>query len=422
MNDGTIYILITVSLIFSAFFSASEVAFATYHHLRMKALADNGNKTAKLVIKLNDNYDVFLSTILIGNNIANILGAALTTVLFVNALGTDLGATMSTIVFTVIVLILCEVSPKTIAKEYPEKFAMFAAPIIQSMIFILLPLNFFFKYWKKLLSLIFKPNHKSHLSENELIMIVDEVQESGGIDESSGSLIRSAIEFSELESVDIYTPRIDIVAIANTATNEEIFEIFNESGYSRLPVYEENIDHIIGVINYKDFFMVYKDNLTIDEIIKDVLFVTKTKKVKDLLVELQQSKSHMAVVLDDYSGTAGILTLEDILEELVGEIWDEHDDIVEAVKQVSPNEYLVLGNSSIEDFLEIIGSKEQPNVLTVNGWIVEKLGTLPVEGRVYEIKPYVFEVIKMDGKRIEIVKITIELRQESDTDIENNAV
>lgn len=422
MNDGTIYILIIVSLILSAFFSASEVAFATYHRLRMKSLADNGNKTAKLVIKLNDNYDVFLSTILIGNNIANILGASLTTVLFVNALGTDLGATMSTIVFTIIVLILCEVSPKTIAKEYPEKFSMFAAPIIQSMVYLLLPLNFFFKYWKKLLSLIFKPNHKSHLSENELIMIVDEVQESGGIDESSGSLIRSAIEFSDLESVDIYTPRVDIVAVSNTAANEEIFEVFKESGYSRLPVYEDNIDHIIGVINYKDFFMVYKENLTIKEIIKDVLFVTKTKKVKDLLVELQQSKSHMAVVLDDYSGTAGILTLEDILEELVGDIWDEHDDIIEAVKQVSPNEYLVLGNSSIEDFLEIIGSKENPNVLTVNGWIVEKLGTLPVEGRIYEIKPYVFEVVKMDGKRIEIVKITIELTQDLDTDKENNTV
>ncbi len=355
MNDGTIYILIIVSLMLSAFFSASEVAFATYNHLRMKSLAENGNKTAKLVIKLNDNYDVFLSTILIGNNIANILGASLTTILFVNALGTDLGATMSTIVFTVIVLIFSEVTPKSIAKEYPEKFSMVAAPIIQSLIYLLLPLNFFFKYWKKFLSLIFKPNNKSHLSENELIMIVDEVQESGGLDESSGSLIRSAIEFSDLESVDIYTPRIDIVAVSKDKSNEEIFDIFKESGYSRLPVYEENIDHIIGVINYKDFFMVYKENLPINEIIKNVLFVTKTKKVKDLLVELQQSKSHMAVVLDDYSGTAGILTLEDILEELVGDIWDEHDDIVQAVKQVSPNEYLVVDNSSIEDFLEIIG-------------------------------------------------------------------
>lgn len=422
MNDGTIYILIIVSLMLSAFFSASEVAFATYNHLRMKSLAENGNKTAKLVIKLNDNYDVFLSTILIGNNIANILGASLTTILFVNALGTDLGATMSTIVFTVIVLIFSEVTPKTIAKEYPEKFSMVAAPIIQSLIYLLLPLNFFFKYWKKFLSLIFKPNNKSHLSENELIMIVDEVQESGGLDESSGSLIRSAIEFSDLESVDIYTPRIDIVAVSKDKSNEEIFDIFKESGYSRLPVYEENIDHIIGVINYKDFFMMYKENLPINEIIKNVLFVTKTKKVKDLLVELQQSKSHMAVVLDDYSGTAGILTLEDILEELVGDIWDEHDDIVQAVKQVSPNEYLVLGNSSIEDFLEIIGSKEQPNVLTVNGWIVEKLGTLPVEGRVYEIKPYLFEIVKMDGKRIDTVKITITLPEETETDKENDTV
>ncbi|MFA7417129.1 MAG: hemolysin family protein [Acholeplasma sp.] len=407
MNDATIYILITVSLIFSGFFSASEVAFATYNHLRMRNLAEKGNKQAKLVIKLNDNYDVFLSTILIGNNIANILGASLTTVLFVNALGTDLGATMSTIVFTVIVLILCEVSPKSIAKEYPGKFSMFAAPFIQFLIYILLPLNLFFKYWKKFLSLIFKPNSQSHLSEDELKMIVDEVQESGGIDESSGTLIRSAIEFSDLEAVDIYTPRIDIVAVQLTASHDEIFSAFKESGYSRIPVYDDNIDHIIGVMNYKDFFMVLTEGFDIKEVVKNVLFVTKTKKVKDLLLELQQSKSHMAVVLDDYGGTAGLLTLEDILEELVGEIWDEHDDIVEAVKKINDHQYLVLGNSSIEDFLEIIGSNEDPNVLTVNGWVVEKLGTLPLEGKTYEVKPYSFNIVKMDGRRIDLVEITI---------------
>src|SRR5690554_4453816 len=395
MNDATIYILITVSLIFSGFFSASEVAFATYNHLRMRNLAEKGNKRAKLVIKLNDDYDVFLSTILIGNNIANILGASLTTVLFVNALGTDLGATISTIAFTIIVLIFCEVSPKSIAKEYADTYAMFAAPFVQAFVYILLPLNFFFKIWRKFLSLIFKPRHQEHLSEDELIMIVDEVQESGGIDKSSGTLIRSAIEFSDLEAVDIYTPRIDIVAVQLTASHDEIFSAFKESGYSRIPVYDDNIDHIIGVMNYKDFFMVLTEGFDIKEVVKNVLFVTKTKKVKDLLLKLQQSKSHMAVVLDDYGGTAGLLTLEDILEELVGEIWDEHDDIVEAVKKLNDHQYLVLGNSSIEDFLEIIGSNEDPNVLTVNGW-VEKLGTLPLEGKTYEVKPYSFNIVKMD--------------------------
>lgn len=420
MNDGTMYILIIVTIIISAFFSATEVAFATYHHLRMKNLAENGNKRAKLVIKLNSNYDVFLSTILIGNNIANILGASLATLLFVKSFGNDLGATLSTLVFTVIILIFGEVTPKSIAKEYPNKFAMFAAPIVNALELVLLPVNFFFKVWKKVLSYIVKPNSKAHLSEDELIMIVDEVQESGAIDESSGTLIRSAIEFSDLEAVDIYTPRIDVVAVSTTASHEDIFKVFKESGYSRIPVYEENIDHIIGVMNYKDFFMVLTEGFDIKEIIKDVLFIPKTKKVKDLLLELQQSKSHMAVVIDDYGGTAGILTLEDILEELVGDIWDEHDDIIEAVKKMNDNQYLVLGNSSIEDFLEIIGSKEEPNVLTVNGWVVEKLGTLPVEGKTYEVKPYTFEIVKMDGKRIDLVQITIEKEEQISHDLENN--
>ncbi|WP_025724602.1 HlyC/CorC family transporter [Acholeplasma granularum] len=419
MSDSTIYILVTIAIIFSAFFSASEVAFATHNRIRMKNLAEKGNKKAKLVMKLNENYDVFLSTILIGNNIANILGTSLVTILFVNTFGTDLGATLSTVTFTIIILIFAEVSPKSIAKEYPDKFAMFASTFIQILVYLLLPLNYFFKVWKKFLSLIFKPNTGQHMSEDELLMIVDEVQESGGIDESSSSLIKSAIEFSDLEAVDIYTPRIDIVAISKNQSNEEIFEVFKESGYSRLPVYEDNIDHIIGVINYKDFFSILNENLKLDEVIKNVLYIPKTKKLKDLLLELQQSKSHMAIVIDDYGGTSGLLTLEDILEELVGDIWDEHDDIVEAVKKIDDNHYVVLGNSSIEDFLDTIESDEEPNVLTVNGWIVEKIGTLPVEGKTYEVAPYIFNIIKMDGKRIESVEITIIKENIEENEISN---
>lgn len=410
-TDGSIYILIVISIIFSAFFSATETAFSTFNRIRMKNLHERGNKTAGIVLKLSDEYDIFLSTILIGNNIANILGASLATVLFINLLGADLGATASTLVYTVIILILGEVTPKTIAKEYPEAFALFAAPFVVTLKIILTPFNYFFKIWKKVLSFVFKPGKSNTISEDELLIMVDEAQVGGGIDESQGTLIKSAIEFSDLEAVDIYTPRVDIYAISKDMPHDEIYQLFKETGYSRLPVYDGNIDHIIGVMNYKDFFSVMLEKLPIEEMIKEVMYVTKTKKVKDLLVELQKSKTHMAIVLDDYGGTAGLLTLEDILEELVGDIWDEHDDIVEAIKPMNDNQYIVLGNSSIEDFLHHIHSDETPKVLTVNGWVVEKIGTLPIEGEIYEKEGYIFEILKVEGRRIDQVLITIKPKE-----------
>src|SRR5690606_1484753 len=269
-TDGSIYILIVISIIFSAFFSATETAFSTFNRIRMKNLHERGNKTAGVVLKLSEEYDIFLSTILIGNNIANILGASLATVLFINLLGADLGATVSTLVFTVIILILGEVTPKTIAKEYPEAFALFAAPFVAVLKLILTPFNYFFKVWKKVLSFVFKPGKANTISEDELLIMVDEAQVGGGIDESQGTLIKSAIEFSDLEAVDIYTPRVDIYAISKDMPHDEIYQLFKETGYSRLPVYDGNIDHIVGVMNYKDFFSVMMEKLPIEEMIKEV--------------------------------------------------------------------------------------------------------------------------------------------------------
>ena len=408
-SDSSIYlILIVISIMLSAFFSATETAFSTMNRIRMKNLSEKGHKNAALALKLSDHYDVLISTILIGNNIVNILSASLATILFVGLLGEDLGATISTVVITIGVLIFGEVTPKSIAKEYPEKFAMFAAPIINLLEKVFLPFNFFFKQWKVLMSKIVKPNEDRSITEEELLTIIDEAQEGGGINETEGTLIRSAIEFSELEAVDIYTPRVDIECIPIDSTKEEIQKVFVDTGYSRLPVYEGNIDHIIGIINHKDFYnYVYTSNKNIHEIIKPALYITKNKKIDELLKDLQVKKMHIAIVLDEFGGTVGLVTLEDILEELVGEIWDEHDTIIQEIEKINDHEYIVMGNANVEKFFEMIGKDEELDVLTVNGWVVEALGHIPVEKEVYQSKDIKFEVLKMNGKRIEKVKITL---------------
>ncbi len=408
-SDSSIYlILIVISILLSAYFSATETAFSTMNRIRMKNLSEKGHKNATLALKLQEHYDVLISTILIGNNIVNILSASLATILFVQLLGQDLGATTSTVVTTVVVLIFGEVTPKTIAKEYPEKFAMFSAPLISFLEKIFLPFNFFFRQLRVLMSKIIKPNEDRSITEEELLTIVDEAQEGGGINETEGTLIRSAIEFSELEAVDIYTPRVDMECLPIDATKEEIQKVFVETGYSRLPVYEGNIDHIIGIINHKDFYnYVYTSNKNINEIIKPALYITKNKKIDALLKELQVNKMHIAIVLDEFGGTVGLVTLEDILEELVGEIWDEHDTIIQEIEKINDHEYIVMGNANVEKFFEMIGKDEELDVLTVNGWVVEALGHIPVEKEVYQSKDIKFEVLKMNGKRIEKVKITL---------------
>ncbi len=408
-DSSSIYlILIILSIILSGFFSATETAFSSFNRIRMKNISEKGHKKATLALKLSERYDVLLSTILIGNNIVNILSASLATILFVSLLGQEIGATVSTIVITIVVLIFGEVTPKSIAKEYPEKFAMFAAPMVLFLEKLFMPFNFFFKKWKILMSKIVKPNEDRSITEEELLTIIDEAQEGGGINANEGTLIRSAIEFSELEAVDIYTPRIDIECVSIESTNAEIQKVFVDTGYSRLPVYEGNIDRIVGIINHKDFYnYVYTSNKNIQDIIKPALYITKNKKLDALLKDLQLKKMHIAIVLDEFGGTVGLVTLEDILEELVGEIWDEHDTIIHEIEKINDHEYLVMGNANVEKFFEIIGRNEELDVLTVNGWVVEALGHIPSEKEVYQANNIKFEVVKMNGKRIEQVKITL---------------
>ena len=318
----------------SAYFSATETAFSSLNRIRIKNMADKGNKRAALVLKLSSDYDRLLSTILIGNNIVNIASASLSTLLFVRFLGEDMGASVSTAVTTVVVLIFGEVSPKSIAKEAPESFAMFSAPLLNGFALLLTPLNFLFKQWKKVLSRLFGTASNQTITEEELITIVEEAQQGGGIDSQEGELLRNAIEFNELKAADILTPRIDITGISADASPEKIASVFAATGFSRLPVYQGSIDNITGILYQKDFYnSVYGTDKAIESIIRPALYITRHRKISLLLKELQASKLHIAVVIDEFGGTVGIVTLEDILEELVGEIWDEHDEIIQPIRR-----------------------------------------------------------------------------------------
>ena len=420
MSDDSVSLVIIVAcLVCSSYFSATETAFSTMNHARMKTMADKGNKSAALALKLSDNYDTLLSTILVGNNLVNILLSSLATLLFVKMLGSSTGTTASTLVTTVLVLIFGEISPKSIAKESPESFAMFSAPIIRVLMVVLTPVTWIFAQWKKILTRLFKKDGDDRaMTDEELMTIVEEAEQDGGIDAEESTLIRSAIEFMDLESIDIYTPRVDIVSVSLDESKEEIAKIFLDTGFSRLPVYEENIDHIIGIINQKDFHnFIYNTDRSIKEIVRPVLFITPTMKIGSLLKKLQASKTHIAIILDEFGGTEGLVTIEDIVEELVGDIWDEHDQVVTEIEKISNEEYLMAGSTSIDDVFEELGIEKEVDVNTLSGWVMEVLACIPKEGDSFVSDGYKVTVVKMDERRIEKVRVQ---KVHSETEDEND--
>ena len=408
MSDDSVSLVIIVAcLVCSSYFSATETAFSTMNHARMKTMAAKGNKSAALALKLSDNYDTLLSTILIGNNLVNILLSSLATLLFVKMLGSSTGTTASTLVTTVLVLIFGEISPKSIAKESPESFAMFSAPIIRVLMVVLTPVTWIFAQWKKILTRLFKKDGDDRaMTDEELMNTVEEAEQDSGIDAEESTLIRSAIEFMDLESIDIYTPRVDIVSVSLDESKEEIAKIFLDTGFSRLPVYEENIDHIIGIINQKDFHnFIYNTDRSIKEIVRPVLFITPTMKIGSLLKKLQASKTHIAIILDEFGGTEGLVTIEDIVEELVGDIWDEHDQVVTEIEKISNEEYLMAGSTSIDDVFEELGIEKEVDVNTLSGWVMEVLACIPKEGDSFVSDGYKVTVVKMAERRIEKVRV-----------------
>ncbi len=412
-------VIIILCIVGSAYFSATETAFNTFNRIRMKNMAEKGDKNAELVLKLAEDYDTLISTILIGNNIVNILASSLATVFFAKIITSgDLSVTVSTVVMTLLVLIFGEIIPKTLAKQFPEKFSLFSAHIVNLLVYILFPISILFRGMQKLLAKVFKQEEDKGMTEEELISIIEEAEEGGGIDEEESTLIKSAIEFNELEVSEIFTPRIDITAVPNNVTKEELAKVFSESGYSRVPVYEGDLDNIVGIIYYKDFFTLsFKSSTPISEIIKPVMYVTKTQKISDLLKDLQEKQLHMAVISDEYGSTAGIVTLEDILEEIVGEIWDEHDEIIQEIEEISEGEYIVSGKANLDKLfgeldIELGDDEEQTDALTVNGWAMDTLGKIAEVGDSFETLGLTVEVLEMEGRRIE--KLHIIDRREAD--------
>ncbi len=407
MSETLSIIIILICLILSAYFSASETALSTFNKIKIKNLAEKGNRKAKLVLNIEEKYDTMLSTILIGNNIVNILSASLATILFITWIGDKSGPTVSTAVMTIIVLIFGEITPKTLAKKRPEAFAMFAAPFLKLLMIIFFVFAFIFKKWQDFVSKLIKDKEEDQVTEEEIISLVEEATEDGVLDEDESELIKSAIEFGDLEVIDIFTPRVDIVALPSDATYEEIDQAFAGNAFSRLPIYEEDIDHIIGIIYYKDFYQAEEDNFKLSDIIKQPMFVTKHKLVNELLKEFQMKKQHFAVVADEFGSIAGIVTMEDILEEIVGEIWDEYDEIYEEIKKVSETVYIVSGKANIDKVLETFDIEKDIDPVTVNGWISEELKSLPTRGAKLTFENLKIEVIKMKGRRIESVRITV---------------
>ena len=414
-----IHILIIVVCVFlSAYFSATETAFSTFNRIRVKNMAEKGDKKASLVMKLSDDYDSLISTILIGNNIVNILASSMGALVFAKLIvNNELASAVNTAVLTVAILIFGEISPKTIAKNNPETFALFSAPIINVLRIILFPLIFIFNGWQKLLSKIFKNSDDQGITEEELISIIEEAEEDGDIDKEESDLIKSAIEFGDLEVGDIFTPRIDITALPVGATKETVAKVFAESGYSRLPVYDGSIDNIVGILYYKDFYTVaYKANVPLHEIIKPVIYVATTQPVNELMKELQEKQLHMAIVTDEFGSTAGIVTLEDILEEIVGEIWDEHDEIIEEIKEIGEKEYIVSGRTNVENLFSELDLDREIESVTVGGWAMEALGKIPEVGDSFEEFGIAATVTEMDGRRVESVHIVDKRKDESDDD------
>lgn len=377
--------MIVILLIMSAYFSATETAFTSLNRIKLKNIASDGNNKAKRVLELSENYDKLLTTILIGNNIVNIMMTAVSTVLFIELYG-QYGASISTAVITVIVLIFGEISPKSLAKESPEKFAMLVGRSIKICMVILTPLNYIFAKWKGILAKVFKVGSENTITEDEIKTIVEEAEVVGGIEAEQSELIQNAIEFNELTAEEVMTPHVDIEAIDITMGEYEVAEIFKKTGYSRLPVYEDDLDKILGVLNQKDFHnYIIGSNKIISDFVKPVAFVAGTMKIATLLKKLQAMKAHIAIVVNEYGGTEGLVTMEDIIEELVGDIFDEHDAIMsQEVTLLQNGSYRVMCNANAAKIFDYFGIDQEPEANTINGWVVLQLDKLPEKGDVFE--------------------------------------
>ena len=410
MDDGSIMIVaaLVVLVILSGFFSASETAYSSLNEIRMKSRADSGDAAAARVLAMAQQRDKLFSTILVGDTIANLAAASLGVLLLIRPLGALRGTIVSAVALAVVILLFGEIGPRSMAREIPEKVATVSVPLMRFFISLLAPLTGLFGLWNKLVTHCFHSEAEPDaITEGELITMVSEAESEGELTDREGELIRSAIEFDDVEVDEILTPRVDVVAVKDSISFDALAEVFAESGYSRLPVYHHTIDNIVGVVHEKDASLArLRGQDAWQQLITPALFTTGATKISSMLRTFREEHHHIAIVVDEYGGTEGIVTLEDILEELVGEIWDEHDEAVEDFRPQKDGSWLVAGTASVDDLYEKLDiPPQETDSNTVNGLLQDLTGHLPKVGDGFRLGNYNGVVTHAARRRVTEVRL-----------------
>lgn len=406
-------VIVIILLSASAFFSSAETALMTSNKLRMRNLAENGNKRAAKVLKVTENTDKMLSAILIGNNIVNLTASSISTTLTLKIFGSKLVG-IATGILTFLILVFGEITPKNVASKNAEKMALIYIGVISFLVTLLTPVIFIVNTVAKFVISIFNKNGDDNnaVTEEELRAMVEYSHEEGVIENEEKKMIVNVVDFGDTVAGDIMVPRVDMVMVDEKSSYEEILQVFREERYTRIPVYEETPDNVIGILNVKDFLLIEdKENFVMKELLREPLYTYEYKKTSALMMDMRKTGANIVIVLDEYGITAGLITLEDMLEEIVGEIRDEFDaDEDEGITKVSDLEYLIDGSTNLDDINDRIGlSLSSEEYESIGGLIMEKLGRLPVEGEIINFDNIVLTVKKMDHARIE--KVCLKLKQ-----------
>lgn len=404
-------ILLGVLLIGSGFFSASETALMSLSKIRIRHLQDEGVKGAKLVATLTENPNSLLSSILIGNNVVNIAATSISTSLFMELLGAN-GVPVATAVMTVLVLIFGEITPKTIAANKSENVAIAVAKPIQLIIFVLKPFVWVFDIVTGVIFKLFGINNKGnqpYITEEELKTMVNVSHEEGVLEMEEREIINNVFQFGDMQAKEAMIQRLDMVLIDVNTTYEEIIKTFKEEQFSRIPVYEESVDDIIGILNIKDIIFLTDDevkNFDVRKYLREAFVTYEFKKISQLLEEMKKEKSQMAIVLDEYGGTAGLVTIEDLVEVIVGDIEDEYDEDEEEIQVIKEDEYIIDGSAKISDVNELIGTRlESEEFDSIGGFIIGHLNRFPEENEVIEVNSIKLCIESIDKNRIKKVRV-----------------
>ncbi len=421
--------LIVICIALSAFFSASETALSSANKIRLRSMADNGSKGAERALKVIKKYDKTITTILIGNNIVNIACSSLATLLTISVMnrlhegsGDSYGSLVSTIVTTIVVLIFGEVLPKSIAKDHAEGLSIIVSAPISFLMMIFTPFSAFFIGLKKLVAKMFKTKESVSFTEEELKAIIEESEDEGVLETQESNLVRSALEFDEITVDEIITPRVGIVAVDISDSVAEVRRKFLSEEYSRMPVYEKTLDNIVGIITEKDFFKAYEkhgEDFTVSNILQPIIYLPHMLKISEVLRTMQKEKCHISVVLDQHGGTLGIVTLEDILEELVGEIWDESDEVKSPVTPITENVFEIYGDVSLNSLRRFFDSRDieleiESEAHTVAGWVLEIFGSIPKNGDSHETDEYIVTILEAANLRVSKIRFEIKKTEKDD--------